>query len=245
MIIAFDDRAEIVQPFTSDTELLKNAIDTIQPTDRVTKLKLGYQLADAQSVLRSAVDRLRQAAGRLGLLRWQILDADEISIRSEVKYEKIGSDRSSNIGIVALSARRNYERPTEVQIFTRLVNGGPTPVDADVQLTVDGKVQKVARVSLIPDRWTQKERDEDEKTNGTAVKDSAEFTLDMPEAGVVKVEQMNKDGDVLPADDSATVIVPPPKVLRCCWFPRGATRSSPSCCTTSVSNDRRRSRPPV
>jgi hypothetical protein len=213
MVIAFDDRAEIVQPFTSDTSLLKNAIDSIQPTDRVTKLKLAYQLADAQSVLRSG--------GSADFVKppdvWvysdgKILDADEISIRSEVKYEKIGSDKSANVGIVALSARRNYERPTEVQIFTRLISAGPDPVQTDVQLTVDGKVQKIARVNLIPSRWTQKERDEAEK-DGTVVRDSAEFTLDMPEAGVVKVEQMSKTGDVLSADDSATVIVPPPKVL--------------------------------
>src|SRR5438876_5374702 len=48
MIIAFDQTAETVQPFSSDTPLLKRAIDSIQQTDRKSKLKLAYQLAEAQ-----------------------------------------------------------------------------------------------------------------------------------------------------------------------------------------------------
>src|SRR5436190_23887816 len=47
MVIAFDDSAETVQPFTQDVVALKSAIDSIQPTDRKTRLKLGYQLAEA------------------------------------------------------------------------------------------------------------------------------------------------------------------------------------------------------
>ena len=51
MVIAFDDRPEMMQPWTSDANLLRNAIDNVQPTDRKTKLKLAYQLAEAQAVL--------------------------------------------------------------------------------------------------------------------------------------------------------------------------------------------------
>src|SRR5437016_150973 len=49
MVIAFDDTAETVQPFTTDTSSLRKAIDDIKPTDRPTRLKLAYQLAEAQS----------------------------------------------------------------------------------------------------------------------------------------------------------------------------------------------------
>ena len=47
MVIAFDDWAETLTPFTSDTRVLKNVIDSIQPTDRRSKLAAAYQLADA------------------------------------------------------------------------------------------------------------------------------------------------------------------------------------------------------
>src|SRR5438045_2902534 len=46
-VIAFDDQAETVQPFTTDAAALRNAIDSIQQTDRPTRLKLAYQLAQA------------------------------------------------------------------------------------------------------------------------------------------------------------------------------------------------------
>lgn len=214
MVIAFDERAEIVQGFTSDTQLLSRAIDAIRPTDRRTRLKLAYQLADAQMTMRGAgssgemlvpPDVWVYSDGR-------VLDASELSIRSEVKYEKLGSDRTHNVGIVSLSARRNYERPGEVQVFARLANSGPEPVDADVQLTVDGQVQRIARVSLLPTRWSEAQREASEKA-GRANKDAVEFTLDLPAEGVVRVEQMLKEKDALASDDAASVVVPPPKTL--------------------------------
>jgi hypothetical protein len=48
MVLAFDDSAETLQPFTTDTALLRQAIDRVQPTDRKSSLKMAYQLADAQ-----------------------------------------------------------------------------------------------------------------------------------------------------------------------------------------------------
>ena len=52
-----------------------------------------------------------------------------------------------------------------------------------------------------------------EKDDAYQAKESVEFTLDLPTSGVIKVEQMSKQGDLLPADDSAQVVVPPPKSL--------------------------------
>src|SRR5688572_5582964 len=45
MVIAFDDSAETLQPFTTDANLLRQAIDRVGPTDRKSKLQLAYQLA--------------------------------------------------------------------------------------------------------------------------------------------------------------------------------------------------------
>ena len=101
-------------------------------------------------------------------------------------------------------------------MFARLANFGPKPANADVQLTVDGGLRSVAAVSLAPDRWNDlnwvKEHP-GEKDPNYAAKDSVQFTIDMQSAGVIRVEQMNKDGDVLAADDAAQVVVPPPKAL--------------------------------
>src|SRR5439155_13630334 len=89
----------------------------------------------------------------------------------------------------------------------RLANFGPQMVSADVQLSVDGQIRTVAGTSLAPERWTDAERDK------AKPKDSVEFNIEMTTAGVVKVEQMHKEGDALAADDAAAVVVPPPEDL--------------------------------
>ncbi len=70
MVIAFDDSAETLAPFTTDVRLLRNVIDSIQPTDRRTKLEAAYQLADAQAAFSAGNSRgLSPGAGRLSFFR--------------------------------------------------------------------------------------------------------------------------------------------------------------------------------
>src|SRR5687767_8341990 len=209
MVIAFDETAETVMPLSADVPALKRAIDSIQQTDKKSKLKTAYQLAEAQASFNP--EQLRPGVGSLPDV-WvysdgRVTDAAELSIRGNLRYDKIGSDEADNVAIVAMNAKRNYERPTEVQIFARLANFGNEPVNATVQLTVDGKVLKVAGTTLAPERWDEKQR------AAVQVKDSVEFNIEMTAKGVVKLEQMHKDGDALAADDSACVVVPPPKNL--------------------------------
>jgi uncharacterized protein YegL len=209
MVIAFDESAETVQPFTSDVAALKRQIDSIQQTDKKSKLKTAYQLAEAQTNFNP--EQLRVDA-RTRPEVWlysdgKVTDAADLSIRGELKYDKIGYDNTGNIAIVAMNAKRNYERPTEVQVFARLANFGTEPVNADVQLSVDGQIRTIAGTSLPPERWTEQQREK------AKVKDSVEFTIEMTTSGVVKVEQMHKENDALAADDAAAVVVPPPKPL--------------------------------
>ena len=76
-----------------------------------------------------------------------------------------------------------------------------------MQLTVDGQIRTLTGTRLAPERWAEPERDK------FAPKDSVEFTIEMTQAGVVKVEQMFKESDALAADNVASVVVPPPKNL--------------------------------
>jgi hypothetical protein len=224
MVIAFDERAETVQPWSSDTAALKAAIDRIQATDCKSRLKQAYQLADAlthfnKEQLRSNVtppDVHVYSDGR-------VLDQSELSIQGNLKYEKIGTDTAGNIAVVALSAKRLYERPTEVQIFARLANYGPEPVTADVELQIapidpsdPGKdnfqLSGARSVKLVPERWDDATRDAKAK-EGIVGAESVEFSLNLTTAAVIRVEQKNKTGDQLAADDAAQVVLPPPKAL--------------------------------
>jgi hypothetical protein len=146
----------------------------------------------------------------------RVLDASELRLTGNLKYQKIGSDTAGNIAVVALDAKRNYDQPIQVQVFARLANFGTKPVNTEVRLSVDGAVRSAATVSLAPDRWNDAgwvKAHPGEKDDNFIARDSVQFTIDMPSAGVIKVEQMSRSGDDLAADDSAEVVVPPPKAL--------------------------------
>ncbi|MGH7215162.1 MAG: vWA domain-containing protein, partial [Tepidisphaeraceae bacterium] len=213
MVIAFDDSAATVQSFTADRATLKTAIDSIQPTDRRSRLKMAYQLAEAQ--MNFNPDQMRSIVEQPDVWVYsdgRVLDANELSLRGTIHFDPVGTDQAGNVAVVAMSAKRNYERPTEVQVFARLANSGPNVTSADVQLTVDGQVRAVASTTLLPERWTDDQRASAEQS-GQAPRDSVEFTIDITTAAVIKVEQMNKETDQLAADDAAQVVVPPPKPL--------------------------------
>jgi hypothetical protein len=218
MVIAFDDQPEMMQTWTGDGNLLRQAIDRVQPTDRKTALKLTYQLAEAKLFFIPEQNRSNITPPDVRVFSdGRVSDTAELSIKSPVTLERVGDDKAGNIAIVALSAKRNYERPTQVQVFARLANYGPKPVSSSIELTVDGqRVQTGSsnQVFLLPERWTPEERANHMNDPGNRKPtDSVEFQLDLTDAAVIKVEQTNKEGDALPADDVATVVVPPPKQM--------------------------------
>lgn len=221
MVVAFDDSARVIQPFTSDSQALKNAIDSIQPTDRPTRFKTAFELAESQN---SHAAKPTGPKPEVWLFSdGRASDRDEASLRSPLHYEKIGTNSADNVGIVAMNARRNYQDPTKVQIFVRLANFGNKPLNPDLELSVapissnpkaklQWQVMRVSSTELLPDSWTPAQREKAEKEQGLKPRDSVEFELQLTSAAALKVQQMRKDA--LPADDSAQVIVPPPRLLR-------------------------------
>src|SRR4051812_13410748 len=85
MVVAFDDSAQMLQPFTSDSQLLNSAIDSIRPNDRKTNLKLAYQLADAQ--INFNPEQLRPNAEPPDVFVYsdgRIQDQEQLSVRANV-----------------------------------------------------------------------------------------------------------------------------------------------------------------
>jgi len=215
MVIAFDDSAQTLAPFTSDQRVLKNVIDSIQPTDRRSKLESAYQLANAQAAFTAGDSQSFRAAPDVYLYSdGRVLDGDRVSVQGNLHYQQLGSQTTGNIAIVAMSAKRDYQQPTQVQVFARLANFGPEPVtDVQVQLSVDGKVRSSGKVNLLPERYTDDQR-RAAIAGGFEERNGVEFPmLDLTDSAIVTVQQMNTDGDHLAADDAASVVVPPPKIL--------------------------------
>jgi hypothetical protein len=215
-VIAFDDAPEIMQTFTGDTQLLRNAIDRIEPTDRKTRLSMAFQLAEAQSAFIPENNRANVRPEVWLYSDGRALDSTDLRLDGDLKYQRIGTDTAGNIAVVAMDARRDYDSPVSVQVFARLANFGPETVSADVKLIVDGKDRSIAGVTLAPQRWNDANwvaKNPGKKNDAINSRDSVEFKIDMPAAGTIKVEQMNKTHDLLAADDFAEVVVPPPKAL--------------------------------
>lgn len=221
-VIAFDETAETLCPLTPDAAKLRNAIDSVTQTDRRSRLKLAYQLAEAQAAFIPEQNRANIKPDVFLYSDGRAIDAESLTLRGNLTFAKIGQDKTGNIAIVALSAKRNYENPTEVQVFARLANFGPEPIEnADVNLSVatdlgsgapSFQVRSSAGTRLLPERWDEKQRADAEK-QGLIGKQSVEFKLDLTTAAVIRLEQMHKEGDALAADDVAQVVVPPPKAL--------------------------------
>lgn len=219
-VIAFDSTAETLCPLTGDTGKLRAAIDAVEQTDRPSKLRLAYQLAEAQAAFIPEQNRANVKPDVFLFSDGRTLDSSTLTLRGNLTFDKIGAEKTSNIAIVALSAKRNYENPTEVQVFARLANFGPEPVDADVVLQVATEFnpnpnflnKSSANTRLLPERWTDAQRQAAEQ-QGQFAKDSVEFKLELATAAVIRLEQMNKKSDALGADDIAQVVVPPPKAL--------------------------------
>jgi len=206
MVMAFDDSPDIVQTFTSDRNLLKKAIDSIRPTNRRSRLKMAYQLAEAKAMAFHPDQKLPTSAKPEVWLYsdGRVLDRDEIALhRADLKYVKIGSESAANVAVVAFSAKRNYEQPTQVEAFLRIGNFSPQPARVAVQLTVDGQIPPDGvrnDIALGPSNKQDSQR-------------GLSFKLELNKGAVLRAKIIQSGDDVLPVDDSAEIVLPPPKSL--------------------------------
>lgn len=222
MVIAFDDAAQTIQPFTSDKPALLHAIDSIVQTDRRSALKQAYDLAEAQGKnIDPDAERTEQRRAELWLLSdGRVSDADKLALaKSDLKWIRIGTDTARNVGIVNFRAARSYEQPVKIDATVGVANFGPDPVETSVKLSVSGQdVPQVASVLLLPNRWTQEQAQQWQQEQianhtGKIRKELVPFSLELSGAAVLTAEIAETDGDMLAADNVARVVVPPAKAL--------------------------------
>jgi len=207
MVVAFDSRADVMCGFTADKQQLLSAIRDIEAGDGGSSLAEAMSVAQAfalppgaEANNRSSEDPARVVIfsdGRLGGL-------DDVVLRAaEPEFHAIGT-AAENVAIVAMQARRSYERPEQVEVFVRLHNYGKQAVDCDVQLSADGAIRAVRSLRL----GAVAEDEHGQIVPGTA---SATFSLAIEGGAVLEVRQLRED--LLSADDAAWAVVPPPRRL--------------------------------
>lgn len=161
MVIAFCDRAVVAGVFDSDKASLKARIDSIEPTESTSELAEAFTLAEAktQNALiaseEAGADQPPASAAipaRVMLFTdGRIEDAAKISVErlnlEEMTVERVGA-RADNVAIIAMDARRQYEKPDVVQVFATVRNFGLEPVKVDAALYLDDQFADSQEIQL-------------------------------------------------------------------------------------------------
>src|SRR5262245_11353735 len=175
MVIAFNDSASVVQSYTSNRQLLRERINSIEPTQRTTNLREAMEvasgLANPQSFSVGArdVDAKVEDSGRPQLHLFtdggfpdvKDFSLGSLSLAGPASSEKEGEEKdkekaffnvigkeSNNVAIVAMMVRRNDEHPEQLQVFARLFNFSPQPITCNSQLLLDGQLKDAREVTI-------------------------------------------------------------------------------------------------
>ena len=209
MVVTFGKQARVVQTMTGDRGLLRQAIESIQPTDEPGRLAPAMRLAEP-----FALETTDGGTKPKGVLVYVFSDGrvpDEAQATpqgAEVRYVRVGPTESQamtdNVGIVTLAAKRDPRDPRRVQVLSQLENAGPSVVETNVTLSVGGKVERSMKLILPPAPSSD--------TTAALTTVPAEFDLELPDAAVLTVAHDHKDA--LATDNKASLVVAPPLKLR-------------------------------
>ena len=206
MIIAFDQHGKVMCSFTADKRQLMLAIDAIEPGDGLSQLGEAITMARAFAQSPGVEGNLGSAEQPAQLVLFsdgRISDLATIAVASdELVFHQIGQS-PDNVAITAMSARRSYEQPEQVEVFASLENYGDEAVKRDVQFSIDGNIQAVRSVA-VPAREAT-EAGKPPRPGKMAI----DFSLSFASAGVLEVRQLGDDA--LACDNAAWSILDPPK----------------------------------
>jgi len=249
MVIAFCDRATIVSSFDADREALKRKIGSIGQTQSSSTLTEAVALAEAysqnliiggaQAGTDVAPTSAAPPATAVLFTDGRIEDAAELTMQrldaEKVEVVSIGQ-RGDNVGVIAMAARRNYERPEAMEVFATVRNFGPEPVSFDAVL----RVRDEQGVSQFADTQTVRLEAglaapvaEEEPTDGsTEPLDAA--TAEPPVGSVASIafDELVFEGggvvevslaveDALEADNKAWTVVRPPRRVKVLFVSTG------------------------
>ncbi|HVP11139.1 MAG TPA: VWA domain-containing protein [Phycisphaerae bacterium] len=224
MVISFADRANVACSFTDDKRRLERQIREVEPTDACSKIGEALQLAVAYSA--SLVDErggggvpeaAQRGAADIELFSdGRIADADEQYVtRGSMQYYKIG-EAADNVGIVAFSARRHYERPGMLSVFAEVENFGPRPIRTDVSILLDGRLLpgpgSIKEIELGPAAAPTSGPARPDDTAALASRQTVIFEMQHESGGVVEV-RLSRD-DALALDNRVVAPIDPPRQVR-------------------------------
>lgn len=205
LVVAFDQDAEVIQPYTTSKAVLRERINGIRATDAPTSITAAMRLAEPY-VKPKQVEGVGLRPGDR-VVMWSdgnVRDLDGVLLHPEstFEYRAVGSRATHNVGITALRAERPFDDPERAQVFVALEHNGKDPVDVDIQLEIDGRVDGVQQVRL-PGADMQSHQ---------AGLGGVVFRLDRATSALVRIVILTPDA--LASDNVADLVLPPARRLR-------------------------------
>ncbi|MEM1422535.1 MAG: BatA and WFA domain-containing protein [Planctomycetota bacterium] len=207
MVIAFDNGAQVVQPFTPSKPLLIAAIESLEARQSSTRLEPAAKTAEPFAAARTVTgenDTATTVAG-VPIVLWSdggLADAESAQLPSGIviDYRRVGSDDAPNLAIISMQAQRVFDRQDEIEVFVAIQSTDDEPREADVEFSIDGIASRARRVSLPPRN--------DDGTPGTG---GVVFKLTRSEAAVLSASLVIPSGepDALGADNVAWATLAP------------------------------------
>ena len=237
MVIAFNSRASILQPYTSDRALLRAAVAKIAATQRPTRIDEALRLADSlANPLRSTDDNAVRPANEDPAQARTYVPAEGIAAEVhlfsdgrfpdvsafaagnlDLNYHRIGKagpDEVDNIGLVTLNAVRDEQDASKMQVFARLLNfrKDSATVKVEVEWRVPGKDDFNLReqdVTLPGRKYSPADPEKEDPGSDTPGEGVAVFSLSGVDdsANVVVHARLRDAHDQFPLDDEAWLVV--------------------------------------
>ena len=158
MIISFAGQPDVVQEFTNNKRLLRDALDRIEPTSAQTELSGALELADGFA----NPGRVMSEDGGTEFEVTEQVDV-ELYIFSDGRFPSvenfslgnlnplflpIGSFDAQNLAITAFNTKRGEERPELRQAFVKVANFGDQDQVASVDLYLDGRLLDAVEIEI-------------------------------------------------------------------------------------------------
>ncbi|MCC7476379.1 MAG: BatA and WFA domain-containing protein [Pirellulales bacterium] len=161
MLVSFADTPKVVQEFTSNRRLLRERLETIEPTQRGTDLKGALELADglanpSRMPIREGdreIDIVEAQPANLYIFSdGRFEDVKGFSLGNlEPHYIPLGSMEAKNLAITAFSTRRGESHPEQRQAFVSVANFTQTPQSTIVELLLDDAFLDAKQVEVPAD----------------------------------------------------------------------------------------------
>jgi hypothetical protein len=235
MVIVFNSKAQTVQSYTRDRNLLRRAVDEIRPTQRPTRIEEALALADSlANPSRSTEDvASRPADAEPGKERTYVPTEGiptEVHLFSDGRFPDVpefavgnlslhyhaagqpGLEHADNVALVSLNALRDERDLTKLLVFAAAKNYRNRPVrtEAQLEVRVDGRLQKILQKTLeLPARKVAKEPGQDDAApRDTPGAGAATFELtDVDDRAHVTLHaRLLNAGDRFPLDDEAWLV---------------------------------------